>query len=89
MAAAYVFQVFALSASQFFVDVNLMASFRNDANIIDYGIEVHAVMSAAKPLISWGAQTAIQEAREACGGHGYLNSSGLGSLRNDNDANCT
>jgi alkylation response protein AidB-like acyl-CoA dehydrogenase len=36
------------------------------------GIEMHGLMSAAKPFSSWIAQQAIQECREACGGHGYL-----------------
>lgn len=34
--------------------------------------EVHALVSSSKPLITWTARDAIQEAREACGGHGYL-----------------
>lgn len=34
--------------------------------------EIHAMVSACKPLITWICSDAIQEAREACGGHGYL-----------------
>ncbi|GIX76895.1 peroxisomal acyl-coenzyme A oxidase 3 [Caerostris extrusa] len=51
--------------------------------------ELHALCSAAKPLAGWLARDAIQESREACGGHGYLQAAGFGSFRNDNDANCT
>ena len=53
------------------------------------GGEIHALSSSAKPLAGWLARDAIQESREACGGHGYLRATGLGQLRDDNDANCT
>lgn len=53
------------------------------------GMEMHAISSALKPYCTWAARDGIQESREACGGHGYLKSTGLGDLRNDNDANCT
>ncbi|CAD6997130.1 peroxisomal acyl-coenzyme A oxidase 3 [Ceratitis capitata] len=51
--------------------------------------EIHAVISSSKPLITWTARDAIQEAREACGGHGYLKASKLGDLRNDHDPSLT
>ena len=41
------------------------------------GREIHALSSASKPLVGWMAQSAIQECREACGGHGYLASKTL------------
>lgn len=33
---------------------------------------MHALSSSGKPLASWIARDAIQECREVCGGHGYL-----------------
>ncbi|CAM1320947.1 ACOX3 (predicted) [Pycnogonum litorale] len=58
-------------------------------NQMELGAELHALSSSAKPLASWTARDTIQESREACGGHGYMEVSGLGILRNNNDANCT
>jgi hypothetical protein len=34
--------------------------------------EIHAMVSATKPLVTWTCRDTIQECREACGGHGYL-----------------
>ncbi|KAK5644686.1 hypothetical protein RI129_005986 [Pyrocoelia pectoralis] len=51
--------------------------------------EMHVILSAAKPLTTWSCQDAIQECREACGGHGFLKASGFGYLRNTNDASIT
>ncbi|KAF5307965.1 hypothetical protein FQR65_LT06532 [Abscondita terminalis] len=47
--------------------------------------EIHAIISASKPLISWTCLHSIQECREACGGHGYLKAARLGELRNTVD----
>lgn len=51
--------------------------------------EIHAMVSAAKPMVTWTCRDTIQECREACGGYGYLKASGLGDLRNNFDASVT
>lgn len=51
--------------------------------------EIHAISSASKPYASWVSRDAIQECREACGGHGYASINRLGMLRDDNDPNVT
>ncbi|EAT48670.1 AAEL000370-PA [Aedes aegypti] len=51
--------------------------------------ELHALVSSSKPLVTWTARDAIQESREACGGHGYLKAANLGELRNNHDPSCT
>ena len=51
--------------------------------------ELHALVSAFKPLTTRYAQECIQECREACGGHGYSEYSGLNMIRAVNDVNLT
>lgn len=36
------------------------------------GTEIHALSSAAKSICTWAVRDAIQDCREATGGHGYL-----------------
>lgn len=41
--------------------------------IVPYvGNEIHALSSASKPVCTWAVRDAIQDCREATGGHGYL-----------------
>lgn len=51
--------------------------------------ELHALVSSSKPMFTWLARDAIQEARESCGGHGYLKAANIGELRNNHDATVT
>lgn len=45
---------------------------QNKELLPDVGMEIHAISSACKPVGAWTTRDAIQECREACGGHGYL-----------------
>ncbi|KAJ3643935.1 hypothetical protein Zmor_026615 [Zophobas morio] len=90
LAAAYVIRLFSAelveTTYKFTVD-SLLGE--NKESLADLGMEIHVVSSACKPVAGWLFRDAIQECREACGGHGYLKVSGIGDIRNDNDANCT
>ncbi|CAL8130572.1 unnamed protein product [Orchesella dallaii] len=90
LAATYVLKFFGDHLYTSFVEyiVDQMFSDNKD-EIAMKGQEIHAISSSAKPLAGWLARDAIQECREACGGHGYLRAAGIGTRRNDHDANCT
>ncbi|KAH8255615.1 hypothetical protein KR038_007327 [Drosophila bunnanda] len=73
--------------------MEIIARSQADSNGFDIltqnAAEIHALISSSKPLITWAARDAIQEAREACGGHGYLAAAKLGQMRTDHDPLCT
>ncbi|XP_066998217.2 peroxisomal acyl-coenzyme A oxidase 3 isoform X2 [Anabrus simplex] len=90
VAAACALKIFAIATCQMLINFQAMMIFKEDkSKVDDFGVEMHGILSSAKPLCSWTSQHGIQECREACGGHGYLKCAGFGDLRNDNDANCT
>ncbi|CAD5112102.1 DgyrCDS1344 [Dimorphilus gyrociliatus] len=90
LAAAYVLDVFSRQFFMNFVElqIGLMAGDKSDRQD-NLGKELHALSCASKAVHSWIARDAIQECREACGGHGYFKINRLGELRNDHDPNCT
>ena len=51
--------------------------------------ELHAIISAMKPLATWSTMQGIQECRELMGGYGFSAYNRIGSLRDDNDINVT
>ncbi|KAF4530545.1 hypothetical protein B566_EDAN016998 [Ephemera danica] len=90
IAAAYALKIFFNFFGQAFIEFQLETLMGGDKNrLADTGAEIHAASSAGKPIAAWMARDAVQECREACGGHGYLKISGLGDIRNDSDASCT
>lgn len=90
LAACYLWQNFSMTFLRDFINFQVAVMFGGDQEDIgEQGAEIHAVSSAAKGLAGFIARDAIQECREACGGHGYLKASGLGDLRSDHDANNT
>ncbi|XP_062494739.1 peroxisomal acyl-coenzyme A oxidase 3 isoform X1 [Pezoporus occidentalis] len=90
LAATYALDYFCKSLAGNFVEfyAGLLTKQRSQRQV-DLGREIHALCAASKPLVSWTAQQAVQECREACGGHGYLAMNRLGDIRNDSDPNCT
>lgn len=52
------------------LQMGLLAGDKGEAQAA-LGKELHAVASACKPMAGWLARDAIQECREACGGHGW------------------
>ncbi|XP_035690626.1 peroxisomal acyl-coenzyme A oxidase 3-like [Branchiostoma floridae] len=90
VAAMYALDHFSRTLYMDFIQLRLGGMMKDKSDRQDaLGREIHALSSAGKPLSTWTARDAVQECREACGGHGYLAVNRLGDVRNDNDPNCT
>ncbi|XP_037044871.1 peroxisomal acyl-coenzyme A oxidase 3-like [Bradysia coprophila] len=88
LAAACVFRVSVFALTDIYLEtVEKSQADSNGFQLLTQKVsEIHALVSSSKPLLTWTARDAIQEAREACGGHGYLKAANLGELRNNHDA---
>ncbi|GLV34138.1 uncharacterized protein CBL_00067 [Carabus blaptoides fortunei] len=86
VAASYVFKLFIETCTDLYVTtVEKSNSGAKIDNLTEFVSELHAMISSAKPLITWTCRDAIQECREACGGFGYLKSARLCDMRGDQD----
>ncbi|GAB6025232.1 acyl-Coenzyme A oxidase [Chamberlinius hualienensis] len=89
IAIMYALDTFSKHFFHQFINFNTQVILSRVEDKAETSAEMHAMASAVKPLASWLARDAIQDCREACGGHGYLKISGLGDIRGDHDANMT
>ncbi|XP_069134207.1 peroxisomal acyl-coenzyme A oxidase 3-like [Argopecten irradians] len=90
LAATYALEHFSDSFFMDFVAIRVgMMLGDNSEYQAELGKEIHALSCASKPLAAWIARDAIQECREACGGHGFFKVNRLGEIRDDHDPNCT
>ncbi|XP_015603182.1 peroxisomal acyl-coenzyme A oxidase 3 [Cephus cinctus] len=81
LAAACVFRIFMSEFTEVYLE-NIQKSMEgeNIPNLSQIVSEIHSIVSAIKPLITWTCRDAIRECREACGGHGYHKAANLGDL---------
>ncbi|XP_015115558.1 peroxisomal acyl-coenzyme A oxidase 3 [Diachasma alloeum] len=90
MAAGVVTRAFMTEfASEFFSNVEKSLATEEIPNIREIVGELHAMISAIKPLLTWTAKAAISECREACGGHGYHKGAKLGDMAADHEPTVT
>jgi acyl-CoA oxidase len=91
LAAAYVHHHFYRCLFQDYIDFFIRVTYNGASplELADMGAEIHALTCSGKAYLGWLARDCIQECREACGGHGYLQVAGIGYLRDDHDSNNT
>nr|XP_023014864.1 peroxisomal acyl-coenzyme A oxidase 3 [Leptinotarsa decemlineata]XP_023014871.1 peroxisomal acyl-coenzyme A oxidase 3 [Leptinotarsa decemlineata] len=86
MAAAAVLRVFVNEFTETYLSVVEKSATSVELEHLSQMVsEIHALVSSAKPLITWSCRDACQECREACGGHGFLKAARLGELRSTVD----
>lgn len=73
----YALRIFGLDLVEIQLQFQSKATNNDKANdgLLVLGLELHVISSGSKAVAAWITRDAIQEAREACGGHGYLKGS--------------
>lgn len=90
LAAVYILHVFNPFFGDKYFDFHMKTMLgKYDEISPNLAMELHGISSGTKPVATWLIRDAIQECREACGGHGYLKAAGFADLKNDFDANLT
>lgn len=91
LAACYVHHYFYKCLFQDYIDFFIRVTYGGSSpvELADMGAEIHALTCSGKAYVGWLTRDCIQECREACGGHGYLQAAGIGYLRDDHDSNNT
>lgn len=91
LAAIYVHHHFYKCLFQDYIDFFIRVTYNGSSplELADMGAEIHALTCSGKAYVGWLTRDCIQECREACGGHGYLQVAGIGYLRDDHDSNNT
>ncbi|CAD6241119.1 GSCOCG00009152001-RA-CDS [Cotesia congregata] len=81
LAAASIFRIFMTEFTEVYVEnVEKSMDGGNIPNLSQIVGEIHSIVSAIKPLITWTCKAALSESREACGGHGYHKAANLGDM---------
>lgn len=91
LAAIYVHHFFYRCLFTDYIDFFIRVTYNGSSplELADMGAEIHALTCSGKAYVGWLTRDCIQECREACGGHGYLQVAGIGYLRDDHDSNNT
>lgn len=91
LAAAFVHHHFYKCLFTDYIDFFIRVAYGGSSpvELADMGAEIHVLTCSGKATVGWLARDCIQECREACGGHGYLQAAGIGYLRDDHDSNNT
>lgn len=85
--AAIVMNYYLRSLVKEFISFSISSTIEDKSPALaDQGVELHITACAAKASLL--VRDAIQEAREACGGHRFLRASGFGAIK-DHDGKCT
>lgn len=78
LASVYAVKFFSNWISHEYSAMTMRAMMGGEKVSVENGMEMHSISSAGKPVCGWIVRDLIQDARESCGGHGYLKCARLG-----------
>ncbi|KAM3961307.1 peroxisomal acyl-coenzyme A oxidase 3 [Aphomia sociella] len=90
VATAVVFRIYIESFTRLYLNIVEKSNAGLKVDDLSEAVsEIHAMVSSSKPLLTWTVLEAVQQCREACGGHGFLKCANLGDIRSNHDATVT